>query len=249
VGFGDFAGLGMENVTTADILIPRITILQALSPQLKRTNAAYIPGAQEGSICDVGTGELFPDGVSFLPVFFRKDFLEWAPRATGKGLMGIHGPEILSQCTMTDKRKFILPNGNYVSETAQFFGFNLSAGRRRSFIPFASSQLKKARRWLTLATGEVLKRPDGSEFTPPLFYRTYLLKAAVESNNEGEWFGWTVERGPTVVEWCNDAGVDWPNFRSAILDLISSLKSGSLRADVASMAEEAAESHSDDGRM
>ena len=34
--FEDFAGAGLENVTSDDLLVPRLGILQALSPQLNR---------------------------------------------------------------------------------------------------------------------------------------------------------------------------------------------------------------------
>jgi len=248
--FSSHAGAGLENVTSSDILIPRISILQALSPQLKRNNSAFIQGAEEGVICDVGTGELFPDGIIFLPVLFRKDYLEWAPRASGKGLCGVHGAEILDDCVEGEKGRLILPNGNYIMETSQFFGFNMSAGRRRSFIPFASTQLRKSRRWLTMATGEVLNRPDGSEFTPPLFYRTYTLQSAPESNNEGEWYGWTVERGVPIKDYCVVHAIDWKVFFPQILSLVESLKSGKATADVASMQEETAPSKTNDqGRM
>ena len=34
--FSDYEGAGMENVSTDHLIIPRITILQKLSPQLSR---------------------------------------------------------------------------------------------------------------------------------------------------------------------------------------------------------------------
>jgi hypothetical protein len=43
--FADYADAGFENVTNNDILIPRISILQDLSPQVKEEKAEYIEGA------------------------------------------------------------------------------------------------------------------------------------------------------------------------------------------------------------
>ena len=95
--FAELAGLGLENVSTSDLLIPRITILQSLSPQLQRNKSEYIEGAQSGDLCDVGLGELLPKPLWVLPVYFKKQWLEWAPRASNKGLVAMHDtPAIMS---------------------------------------------------------------------------------------------------------------------------------------------------------
>ena len=235
-GFEQYAGAGLENVGVKDLLVPRLSILQALSPQLKRKDAAYIEGAEAGMIADVGTGELFPDGVLFLPVHYRKDFLEWAPRSTGKGLVATHGdPSILDQCSRDEKNRPVLPNGNYIAETAQFFGINLTAGRRKCFIPMASTQLKKARKWNTLATGEKLKRSNGTEYTAPLFYRAYKLGTADESNTEGSWAGWTIERDKSLPELEEMLGTPWANVLQEVLEFREALILGELKADVSGM--------------
>jgi hypothetical protein len=233
--FDQFEGAGLENVGAADLLVPRISILQALSPQLNTKKTEYIEGAQQGDICDVGVGEKFSDGILFLPVYYRKDYLEWSPRASGKGLVSIHSsPAILDETTRDDKNKPVLPNGNYISETAQFFGFNLTAEGRQSFLPMASTQLKKARQWLTLATGEKLSRADGSSFQPPLFYRTYMLTTAEESNAEGDWFGWKIERGLTLPE-LEAEGHDWRELMNWAGLFKQSLEKGQAKGDTSAM--------------
>lgn len=238
-GFSDFAGAGMENVGAGDVLIPRITIIQDLSPQLKPKKAEYIEGAKVGDLCDVGTGDLFTDGILFLPVYYVKQYLEWAPRASGEGLVQIHAdPSILEQTTRNEKKQPILPNGNLIAETAQWFGFNLTADGRKSFIPMASTQLKKSRKWMTLATGEKLARADGSTFTPPLFYRTYHLTTAEESNNEGEWSVWKIERGVTLPE-LEEMGFDWKDLMREAGEFRESLMNGGVKADIASMDDSA----------
>lgn len=240
--FAQFAGAGLENVGASDLLVPRLSILQALSPQVNKRKPEYIPGAEPGMIADVGTGELFPDGLWFLAVHYRKDYIEWAPRDSGKGLVAIHAdPAILDQTTRNDRNQPILPGGNYIAETAQFFGLNLTAGRRWSFIPMTSTQLKRARKWNTLATGEKLRRPDGSEFTPPLFYRTYNLTVAEESNSEGDWFGWKVERGLALPEiTIEEHGMEWRVLKDEAVAFRKSLTEGRARADMADLQNEGA---------
>lgn len=233
--FQQNAGAGLDNVTAADMLVPRLTILQGLSPQLKRNNSAYIEGAKVGDICDVGTGMVFPGPILFLPVYYRKDYLEWAPRESGGGLVQIHSdPAILDQTTRNERKQPVLPNGNIIAETAQFYGFNLSAGGQMCFLPMSSTQLKKARKWITLAASEKLRRKDGSEYVAPLFYRAYELGTADESNAQGEWVGWTVNRGPALPEMDFD-GKPWQNVAQEAADFRLSVMAGEARGDISDM--------------
>lgn len=197
--FADYAGAGLENVKASDLLIPRISILQDLSPQVKEEKPEYIEGAKRGMICDIGTGQLLGDTFIFVPVHYAKVWLEWFPRKSGKGLAAIHhDPEILNQCTQNEKGQPFLPNGNYIAETSQLFGLDLTGGAcRQVFVPFASTQIKKAKKLLNMALAERIE-VKGREFTPPLFYRSYIMSTVGESNSEGDWFGWKIERGPAV---------------------------------------------------
>ena len=232
--FEEYSGAGLENVTASDMLVPRLTIIQGLSPQLQKNKGEYIEGAEIGDIVDVATGDLFKGSILFLPVYYKKEYLEWAPRKSSQGLVQIHSdPAILEKTIRNEKNQPLLPNGNLIAETAQFYGFNLTAGRRRCFLPMSSTQLKKARKWITLATSEKLKRGDGSEYVPALFYRAYELSTCEESNAEGDWSGWVVNRGPALHEI--DFGFDWKVVGHEAVSFREMLKSGEMRGDVASM--------------
>ena len=237
--FGNFEGQGFENVTKADLIIPRITILQGLSPQVQPKKAEYIKDAKVGDICDVGSNEVFEAPLLFLPVHYVKQYLEWAPRASGKGLAAVHDDKaILNQTKVDESNRPVLPNGNYISETAQFFGLNMSAGGRRSFLPMASTQLKNARRWLTRASSEKIMRPDGSMFTPPMYYRLYQISTAAESNAKGDWIGYKIERGPALPEFDDN----WMRFLKEAQEFRASIQRGEIRGDVA-----AEEDHNSEG--
>lgn len=200
----EFAGMasGLENVTANDIIIPRIGILQALSPQLQKNKPEFIKGAAAGMFCDTATLELYEDELLVIPCFYAKVFLEWAPRASGKGLVHNHGTDatVLEKCTPDDKGRQVLANGNYIAETATYYVLNMSAGGRRSFIPMTSTQLKASRRWMTQITAEKLKRSNGVEFTPPIFFRSWKATPVEQSNAEGSWFGWKFEPGQNIME-------------------------------------------------
>ena len=191
---------GFENVSAKDLLIPRITILQKMSPQIEKGKPEYISGAEYGDFCDTGTAEVFKELV-VVPCFFAMVYLEWAPRNTGKGLVANHGTDAscLKNAAPDEKRRMTLPNGNYIAETATWYCLNLSAHGRKSFIPLTSTALKASRRWLTLLTSEKLKRPDGSEFTPPLWYRSWRVTTVDESNAEGSWKSWKFGPGDPIL--------------------------------------------------
>jgi len=187
--------------------------------------------------------EVFEQPLMFLPVLFMKQYLEWAPRSSGKGLVAIHNDaSILDQGSRNESNQIILPNGNYIAETAQFFGLNLSADNRRSFLPMTSTQLKKARSWLSLATSEKVKRADGTLFTPPLYYRTYAISTVEESNSKGDWIGFRIERGPTIVDFAGPD--DWNGLVNEAIEFKNSIQRGEVRGDVGESDE-----HSSEGAM
>lgn len=243
--FDQYAGAGLENVTKSDVLIPRLTLLQALSPQLNKKKPEYIEGAGIGDIADVGTGEIFEGDIQFLPVHFAKVWIEWAPRDSGKGLVAIHNTAAcLDDCTQNDRGQLVNAAGNYFAETSQFFGFNLKADRRKCFVSFTSTQLKKARKWNTLALSEKVTREDGSEYTPPLFFRTYSLGSAEESNAQGDWAGWTINRGPKLQELPN-----WKNLFSEAVQFRDQIVSGEVKGDNSDLGEDAASAGASEGAM
>lgn len=203
---GDNIPAGLENVTASDLIIPRLTILQDLSPQVKPKKAKYIQGAKPGMICDVGTQELFKE-VILLPVFYAKLYLEWAPRGEGdSGPAFDHGTNatILKQCKVVEdnngSKKRQLPNGNYIEETATYYLLNMSARGRRSFLPLKSTGLSASKRWMMSITNERVTRADGSEFQPPIYYRSWIATPVEEENKKGDYFGWKFSPGKTVLE-------------------------------------------------
>lgn len=237
--FESFAGAGMEHVTASDVIVPRLSIIQGLSPQMSKSKAEYIPGASIGDIVDVSIGDLFKDGIVFIPCMFKTQYLEWAPRVSGKGLQGVHDdPSIMDNCTRDEKGGNYLPNGNLVSQTAQWLGLNVTADFRRSFIGMSSTNLKKSRKWMTLATGTKIQRADGSFYTPPLFQMAYSLSTAEESNAQGSWSSWSINRLKPINEL--ELGIPWKEVLKECVSFYKMLASGEAKADLNAMREEMA---------
>jgi hypothetical protein len=83
-------GRGSEQVAVDDLTIPRIGIVQDLSPERKRNDANYIEGAEEGMMFNSVTRKLYPGSILVIPVYYRKEFFLWKPRKEGGGFRGVY---------------------------------------------------------------------------------------------------------------------------------------------------------------
>lgn len=212
VDFSQDAGSGMENVKSSDLSIPFLMLLQDLSPEVKKTHRDYatrgIEGAQPGHIINSLTREILNpdiknDRVTFIPCFYQKLFVEWTPREKGGGIVQSHADEsILKQTKKNDRGQDILPNGNVIVTTAYFFGLvkDRSGDWQKVVLSMTSTQLKKARKWLSIATSLKFTNPKGEKYTPPLFAHMYHLSSVPESNDQGSWMGWKVD----IMDRVND---------------------------------------------
>lgn len=231
------AGYGMEGVTQQDVLLPRLGIIQALSPQLNPRKPEYIEGAKLGMIFDTATGKLYPDGLVVCPVIYQRRHIEW--RRNRGGLVKDWGTDdsILSRCKdepRQDRPGVILqitPDDNILTVTATWYVLNLTEHGAPAFIPMSSSQWKSSRKWMSLATSERVEHPTNGIFQPPLFYRTYTLKSALMTKGDDEWYVFTVERAETLPDYINTH----PGSGSLIADaktLFEQVRSGDVKAAV-----------------
>lgn len=81
-------GMGNENVGREDVTIPRIGIIQSLSPERKKTDAKFIPGAEEGQFFNTVTRELLPATFKFVDIMFTKTWGVFVHRDFGGGFKG-----------------------------------------------------------------------------------------------------------------------------------------------------------------
>ena len=196
--FMEDAGSGLENVTADDLTIPRLKILQALSPEVNKRDGKYIEGAEAGDIVNTVTGRLYNEKgwCEVLPVAYRKFYLEWQPRESGGGLVQQHtDPDILKETTKDRTGVDVLPNGNYIQTSATHFAIVVDDlnSYYQVMIPMAGTQLKKSRNWNSVMATLKVKSSSGQVFTPPIYSHKYRLSTVQESNDRGNWFGWNIE--------------------------------------------------------
>jgi hypothetical protein len=221
--FNDVGGTGYENIRPSDILVPRLTIIQKMSPQVDQNKSEFDKHARVGEVYDIGLQERFPEGVEIVVAHVKTVWVEWEKeRGSAKPPVAIYEDEtILKQAERDDDGwQLFMKNGNPLSETMQFYVINLSTlGRRKSFLPMSSTQLKKGKRLVTLAQAERITE-NGIEKMPPMFWRSYFLTTVPERNAKGDWMGWKIERGPLVQERPDSKILlkEIKDFREAVLE-------------------------------
>ena len=184
-----------RQVTQEDLIIPRLKLVQALSPQVQKHDGAYIEGISVGDIFNTVSNEFWSGekGITVVPVSYRRVFLEWGPERGGGLIATYDDPAILQQCTKNERYQDILPNGNQIQTTANHYVIHITdTGYNPVMLAMTGTQLKKSKRWNSMMASLKIKGADGRLFTPATFSHKYKLTAVPESNDSGSWFGWNV---------------------------------------------------------
>ncbi len=117
------AGAGFEEATSTSFAIPFLQILQSGSPQCKKSDGAYIKGAEEGMFFNTVTQELYDgeEGIVVVPCHFTNRLVEWKPRESGGGFVAEHQIGETPATTKDDKGRDLLPNGNTLVDTRNHY--------------------------------------------------------------------------------------------------------------------------------
>lgn len=192
---GGYAGLGLEGVTKEELVIPFLSLLQDLSPQVKGTTK--IPGAEVGMLYNTATEEILEpnarDEVIFVPVARERCYMEWVPRKKGGGLVARHAPEsqIVAQAkeSSTEFGKFATPAGNDLVETFYVYGILITNGDPSPIcISFTGTKIKVWKKYFTGLTYVLVQTPDGERKQPPLFAHRIRLGSKDDKNKSGQEF-------------------------------------------------------------
>ena len=219
----DIMGFAGEGATfdSSEMQIPFVRILQAMSPQLKKREAEYIEGSEEGDLFNNVTMELFvgEEGVNILPCYQTTKYLEFVPREQGGGYQGeISISDPVLQQTKRDGGKEILPNGNELVKSDQHFCLIVGEDgiTQPVVVDMKSTQLKVSRQWKTKIAMQKIKHPKtGQMILPPLFATQWKLTTVQDSNDRGSWFNYKVDKVGLVQD--RDLLLEAKAFRDSIV--------------------------------
>ena len=195
------ANQGAQNISQEDLALPFLKVLGQLSPEVNKRDGKYVEGAEPGKILNSVTNQLY-DSIKVVPVFYKKQYLEWQDRGTGTGApVAVHeaGSDIISQTTRDKNMKDRLSNGNYLETTANHFVLVLGDTPSTGLISMKSTQLNVSRKWNSMMMGIRMQGKNGL-FTPPTYSHIYNLKTVQMSNDKGTWFGWEVTKEGRVTD-------------------------------------------------
>lgn len=183
---------GSENVAMQDMTIPRLAIIQSLSPQRLKQNEEYIKGAEEGMIFNTVTKKLYTPPITIVPVFFRKEVVVWKKRAFGGGFKSVHNnmaDAIKSIMALPDKIQNDSegkPTEAYEAlDTAHQFVMVLEAD---GTITEAVMSLTKTGLTFSRKFNSLIALAGGDRFS-----RAFNLNTSFTKNDKGEFFTWKSE--------------------------------------------------------
>lgn len=210
------SGRGNENTTTDDLIIPRIGLIQDISPQLKASQPEYVEGAKAGDMFNTVSGELYGNEITFIPCYFRKEYVVWKNREAGGGFCGAFPTE--AEALEVAEQLGTEPFGkkkepmHEVLDTAQHFGFIVhdDGSTEDVVLSLSKSGMKLSRQMLTMA------KMAGGDY----FASAYKLTSYETENSTGDMFwatkaqrlGWVNEEmyqhGEKIYDAVNDGTMD-----------------------------------------
>lgn len=206
---------GSEDVTLDDITLPRIDVIQALSPQIKKSDAKYIPGAEQGNIFNTVTEHIYGNELVFVPVFFRKEWLVWKKRTEGGGFRGAFETEEEANAYIStqDDRSAL-----EAIDTAQHYVMVVGEDKlEQAVISMSRSKMKVSRQ-----LNSMVRMSGGDRFS-----RAYKLAAIEDSSDRGDYWNFKVSQLGYVPEAIFKAGED----------MYDAVKSGSRTVDYSDVKE------------
>jgi len=193
------ADTGFEGTGSEDFQITFLNLLQKGSPQVDDAKAEYKKQASVGQFYDPATDELMDD-VSVVVCHYKRAMVEWKPDRGGFG--GSHAPGIEIGMKRNDKNQPVFDNGNYLQDTRYFFC--LRKTKDNDFVPvviaLSSSQIPRAKTWMTRMKSRKIEREDKTKFNPPSWCSYWTLTSTSEQNDKGTWKGWKMEKGEDIVD-------------------------------------------------
>jgi len=174
---------GSENVTQDDIIIPRLEIVQALSPAVKDGDPGYLPEARPGMLINSVTKQLYGKEVMVVPVMYNKQWLVWRKRKD-KDNKPIAGGFFGAYPTPEEARDRMNQEGGEannieVIDTPQHLCLLVNFGSGsvdEVMVSMPRTKAKVSRQW-----NSMVRLAGGDRFS-----RVYRIATALEKNSAGQ---------------------------------------------------------------
>jgi len=204
-----------ENYITQDELsadsyaVPRLALLEKMSPQVDESEAEFIEGAKPGMIFNSVTNEIYDvtdEALKIIPCLRKHVFVEWVTREDGGGFVAVYdyatGRDMMKQTTRDEKNRDILSNGHELQETMEFYVLYLDPNNNEltpAVISMARTRMKEAKRWNFRIDNRVVNGRKLKDIA-----QVYDMKSAQRKGDQGTSYVWKAGDSLTVDQVFDD---------------------------------------------
>lgn len=184
---------GSENVTTGDLVIPRLEVIQGLSPAVKPGDPGFIQGAVQGMLNNSVTRQLYGDHCHVIPVYFTVQYLVWRDRKRAKEL-GIEQTGFFGAFNTTEEAYARLHQEDpeetkalEVVDTPQHLCLVLNPDTGTCdeiMLSMPRTKAKVSRQW-----NSMIKLAGGDRFG-----RVYKVSSVLQKNAQGDFYNFHMEQ-------------------------------------------------------
>lgn len=203
--------LGNENVTSEDVIVPRVALCQSNSFERKKGHAKFIDGLEEGQFFNTATKEIYGESLRVINVHYFKSRIRWNGKEIGAGILcrsddGLKGEgDPGAVCKNCEFSKFNSSEEDSRPECMMFMNFPcLVVGKNGTVDPasivivsFKSLAVKAGKHWNTLIN---IRNADR-------FAGVYKLSSVQDHRASGDSYQPSVENDGWVTEAQAKAGV------------------------------------------
>jgi hypothetical protein len=216
---------GLEDVDQSDILIPRLGLCQALSPQKRKSHASYIEDLKEGDLFNTVTQEIYGESLEVIVLFFFKNRIKYFDIDAGGGIdcissngidMGRISPDGCSVCkfsTFGNGEEVVEGEKQSPPECTLYHNFMLIETKTMS--PLAAS---------FKSTGLKVSKQLNAQIRMsrlPMYAKRYKISSVTARSGDLEWF----EKKFTVLGFVN------PDVYKEMEKNFETLKKANIKVD------------------
>lgn len=218
----DFAGAvpGMELVRPDDFQMPRLTIAQAMSHELRQSSPKYIEGLKSGDFFNTVSSQIYGSKLEVVPIkynFNRLYFVDNKLDCQSKnGLDGGHHSPVCATCELSKWGSGPFGQGTACKEYRNFLVMILPS-RDLASMSFKSASLQASKGWVANIMMQKAK-VNGHDVTLPPWTRVYELKSVEKVGQKGTYFVPVVSLlHPASGELSTEAGQVFKRFKEDII--------------------------------
>lgn len=191
-------GRGRENVDQTDLVLPRIKLLQPLSPEVQEANEGDAK-VEAGHLFNTLTQQDYGPSIIFIPVIHFKSRIYWRNREEGGGIQcaaqnGVNPvatsedtfAKVCTECTLPNWKNDAEIGEDKAPKCTIYYNFAIIIDGETNPIALSMerTKVKTAKKLLSLIT-----------YTGNLdmFAKKYKIGVTKEKNKRGTWYNYTIE--------------------------------------------------------